>query len=57
MINISTRRAGNYVNIEVEIDGFSKDLGLHSKEELTTLCDELKEAYEDIKSYIDYLID
>ena len=52
MIEIITRRVGQYCNIEIQIDSFKKDMGLYSDKQLKEIIYELKEAVEDLEGYI-----
>jgi hypothetical protein len=51
MIKINSRKVSNYVNIEIEIDGFKKDMGLFDDEERLTLISELEEIVDDLKGF------
>lgn len=51
MIQIKSWKIHNYVNIEIEVDGFKKDMGLFDDEERLSLISTLEEIVDDLKRF------
>ena len=43
-MDIKTRRVGDYISVEVQIDGLKIDLGLHDENECNQLAEKLIDA-------------
>lgn len=48
----ATRKVGPYVDIQIQVNGVSHELGLHDETELKTLHEELRSATAQVAGYL-----